>query len=287
MSPDLYFCKHYNIVYKITCLTCNIIYIGQTANPLNLRINLHRSKVKNDNPNNTTYEIKHFKKHGFTNIDIQIMEIVSEEKDRLLKEDLYILKHRSLYPYGLNTNLNFYKSDINCIYNLFYEFAFNKFERNNNPRSKRGSRINSGNINNIIPEYFIDNLEKSFITDCNVKFVKTEIFKLKIKKIKKLKDTLQDFQFTDTHAKNLITDLIKFRLDKFDKQDSIIYFISNFQQNSFNSLNINNIFKTHKQLFPIKGISIINSFKYNKSFSKLLFNYSEVAKNYNQYLSIK
>ena len=51
-----YICKLNNCVYMIRCGICNIKYIGQTSNPLNLRINNHRNlccreKVDDNNLN--------------------------------------------------------------------------------------------------------------------------------------------------------------------------------------------------------------------------------------------
>ena len=35
-------CKSQNVVYLLTCTTCNLQYVGETAQPLHKRINLHR-----------------------------------------------------------------------------------------------------------------------------------------------------------------------------------------------------------------------------------------------------
>ena len=41
------FCKASNVVYYIEYSVCNLGYVGQTRNTLNVRINGHRSGIKN------------------------------------------------------------------------------------------------------------------------------------------------------------------------------------------------------------------------------------------------
>lgn len=43
ITPDT---KKSNVVYKITCMNCDLIYIGETKRTLNKRINSHRSDIK-------------------------------------------------------------------------------------------------------------------------------------------------------------------------------------------------------------------------------------------------
>ena len=50
-----------NIIYKIPCLDCNGMYVGQTSKTLETRIKQHRSYVKNYNNNSAIF------KHAFDN----------------------------------------------------------------------------------------------------------------------------------------------------------------------------------------------------------------------------
>ena len=56
-----------------------------------------------------------------------------------------------------------------------------------------------------------------------------------------------------------------------------LYFITLFQQKSFNNFNYNNILKNLEHLFPIKNNIISVTYKYNKLFSSKIFNYRQLA----------
>ena len=104
-------CHSQNLVYILTCQGCNQQYVGETTIPLHKRINIHRTSKTG-----CEIVIKHFDKtckaFSFT---IQVLEIlpgsgynefneVDEEnrKLRLEKEDIWMKKLRTIYPYGLN-----------------------------------------------------------------------------------------------------------------------------------------------------------------------------------------
>jgi hypothetical protein len=101
----LIFCKTYGCIYMITCKICNLQYIGQTSTHLNIRMNLHRSNTNSSKEKINTLEIEHFKKHGFENINIRIIDIVPETKTRLWWENKHINQFLTIFPYGLNTIL--------------------------------------------------------------------------------------------------------------------------------------------------------------------------------------
>lgn len=251
-------------------------YIGQTKNELHQRINLHRSQIKRNSSN--SYEIKHFQLHSFNNIRIEILGTFVELKERLHRENDFILRYRSLYPYGLNTILNNMNIGSNNIYS-FLNF-FNKFIRIN--RGKRGSRVNSKNNNNIIPVIFLRTLEKRFMDSFDIVYIKNSIFSLRVKTLNKVKLICNYFKFKNIHFKDLVCDLVDFRLLKHSKPEvKKIFFTVHYQQKSFDRLNLNDIFKNFAFSFPISNCHIIPSFKYNKPFSKKVFNYRQLALNDN------
>ena len=102
-------CKTSGVIYMISCGSCNVKYIGQCSTPLNLRINNHRSLCNKNNNNvdiQSKYEYDHFQLHPFRLAKINILDIVDDHNKRLELENLYIIKHKTAYPYGLNDRVN-------------------------------------------------------------------------------------------------------------------------------------------------------------------------------------
>ena len=111
-------CHSSNVIYLITCNKCFLQYVGETAQQLNARFNGHRTGIK------------HPKKHGFCRIlsehfnkgccknasyQVQILEKLegngrtargaldaSQTSKRKARELYWMLKLRTVYPYGLN-----------------------------------------------------------------------------------------------------------------------------------------------------------------------------------------
>ena len=100
-----------NTIYLCTCLSCGIQYVGETVQPLNERINVHRTSKTG-----CEHCIRHCKEtcNGY-NFSFQILEklpgngyrpngdIDSEMLTlRKSREDMWIKRLRTIYPYGLN-----------------------------------------------------------------------------------------------------------------------------------------------------------------------------------------
>ena len=100
-----------NLIYLCTCLKCNVQYVGETVQPLNKRINGHRTAKEG-----CEHEIKHRDEVcGGYHFKFQILEklpgdgyLPTGEVDpemlsvRKTQEDIWIKKLRTIYPYGLN-----------------------------------------------------------------------------------------------------------------------------------------------------------------------------------------
>ena len=117
-------CKSNNIIYLITCSDCGIQYVGQTSQPLHIRLNAHRSCALR---NSSTFLYQHFNgtDHKFENATIQIIDWLdvddaSSDLDQI--ENFWISTLCTAYPLGLNDrldgtgNVSKQKSDCSKIY---------------------------------------------------------------------------------------------------------------------------------------------------------------------------
>ena len=110
-TNDTLNCHAQNIIYLLTCLSCGIQYVGETIIPMHQRMNSHRTAKEG-----CEHEIRHREEtcngHNFSfqileklpgngylpdgSIDPEMLRI------RKAKEDIWIKKLRTIYPYGLN-----------------------------------------------------------------------------------------------------------------------------------------------------------------------------------------
>ena len=96
-----------NVVYYIECSVCNLVYIGQTSNTLNVKVNGYRSGIKNCKSKKVKdFEIKHFQLHIYNKINLYISEVVHNLESRLKMESLSMCILNTIYPYGLNYVFN-------------------------------------------------------------------------------------------------------------------------------------------------------------------------------------
>ena len=97
-------CKTSNIVYLIECRICRKQYVGETENPLHIRMNGHRSDYHRKLPDKPVAE--HFSGPGHTFDDLTVMVIeamYSANSDRRkYRESYWIYTLRLLAPEGLN-----------------------------------------------------------------------------------------------------------------------------------------------------------------------------------------
>ena len=102
-------CRTSNIVYLIQCRKCKMQYVGETENPLHLRMNGHRSDYYRKLPDKPV--AKHFYDtpgHTFEDVSVMIIEQLrsggrTRRKDR---EGYWIYTLRTLTPDGLNLELS-------------------------------------------------------------------------------------------------------------------------------------------------------------------------------------
>ena len=97
-------CKSDNVVYLIQCKRCGKQYVGETENPLHLRMNGHRSDYYRKLPDKPV--AMHFNTSGHTFNDATVMVIeqmgVANSTYRKNRESYWIYTLRSVAPHGLN-----------------------------------------------------------------------------------------------------------------------------------------------------------------------------------------
>jgi len=169
-------------------------YIGQTSNPLHLRINLHRSNIKNynnsENNKNHNFEFQHYKVHDFKNITITVIDIIKDHKDRLFHENKYIYLHKTMFPYGLNQIYNNHLIPNISIWtkyqirNTIYNFLFHS--KNNHNANCKAKRFKRGNKKGAITKYKnfdikneFNNLLNTFKENYNISKIKNGFSPLK------------------------------------------------------------------------------------------------------------
>ena len=281
-------CKATGIIYMINCGYCNISYIGQSSTPLHLRINNHRSlcnKVKSpDTDIQNKYEYEHFKLHPFNHAKIRILDITDNYHTRLELENLYIIKYKTAYPYGLNDRVNNISvtaiKEETCIYKeIFSNITFT---------SVRSVRRRSNNKRNMYIDFneFINNIDKAITSSNNiVGYVKGKILGLKRSKAKVFVKYVKDFKFTYDLIKDLVLDLLKFKLNNqnllehnVNKYDSFL--VIDFIHKYMDTLNIAQLIHNEALVscFPIKETYPKISFKYSQTLGSMAFNYAKFSK---------
>jgi GIY-YIG catalytic domain len=98
---DDFDCNSFNVVYLITCLKCKIQYVGETGNPLHVRMNAHRSCIM---LNKDTPIGIHFNSigHNLTHLSVIPIEKVNYFKNRQTREYFWQLTLGTIFPKGLN-----------------------------------------------------------------------------------------------------------------------------------------------------------------------------------------
>lgn len=88
--------KQKNIVYRISCKTCDMCYIGQSKRQLHTRIKEHQYHVTKGHTDNSVlarHQIEH--NHNFNWNDIEILDIESNFHKRITSEMLHIKSHKN------------------------------------------------------------------------------------------------------------------------------------------------------------------------------------------------
>ena len=239
-----------------------------------------------DHYNSNKYEYDHFKIHSFNKAVIDILCIEPDQDRRLELESKYIVNLKTAYPYGLNDRVNNISvtsvKDKLCIYKSFFKVNSTSIPKTNRIRSKN-------RINRFIDfKDFLDEVCKNcFNYHDFVKFVKGKILGLSRRKAKLFIPFVKNFKFNNSHVKDLIIDLIKFKSNSttvdVDHSQFDSYLVIDFSHKYIDSLDIPSIIHNQELIkaFPRNETYPKVSFKYSPTLGSMVFNYSNFSKNIN------
>lgn len=106
-------CFSFNVIYLLTCTSCNFMYVGQTCRPLRMRIAEHVYNIKNCLPTpvsehfNSSCTLQHF--------SFAALEHCHDRTKRLLKENKWIRRLRTLKPDGINEACNVLRPPLRLV----------------------------------------------------------------------------------------------------------------------------------------------------------------------------
>ena len=176
-------CHSQNVIYLLTCLFCNIQYVGETAMPFHQRNNGHRTAKEG-----CAHEIRHCKEtcNGY-NFQYQILEKFpgtgynsSGELDpamtelRKKHEDIWMKKLRTIYPYGLNEKASNKETDSSILHPAVGKL-FPPLPRHG-PRQNRARESRTNHTSQITCENFFQQLDHLLSNNLSISF--NEIRKL-------------------------------------------------------------------------------------------------------------
>ena len=97
-------CKSRNLVYLISCKRCGLQYVGETENPLHIRMNGHRSDIRTKRLEKPV--AAHFSQPDHSAVDLEVRGIEKIHRDnmqwRKQRESYWIFELKTLIPCGLN-----------------------------------------------------------------------------------------------------------------------------------------------------------------------------------------
>ena len=97
-------CKTRNVIYLIQCRKCKLQYVGETQNPLHIRLNGHRSDIRNKKLEKPVAAHFNTPGHSINNLSIMVIErMKNEDPDLRKKRESYWIHHlQSLSLTGMN-----------------------------------------------------------------------------------------------------------------------------------------------------------------------------------------
>ena len=197
-------CMSSNVVYRLTCDNCSLQYVGETVQTLNQRYTAHRNGFSNPEKygvcriltehftsgpcKNSTYKVQILEKIPGNGRTARNAIDATSKKLRRERELHWMLKLRTVYPYGLNDRVgDEFKVEKN---QKLIGQQFPKLSRNFNRRS----RGNSNNSTHLDVETFlnnVDNLLKTYLPEC-MNYIRITISSLPKNIVKEIRELIND-----------------------------------------------------------------------------------------------
>ena len=295
-------CSSSNLIYLISCDNCGLQYVGQTAQQLRKRMSKHRNDIFHGK-GSCPYLVKHFNSGPCqgSNFSVRIIEnregtgrlerggidsnLVSDRRDC---ETKWMLKLRTVYPYGLNhdTGKNLNRGDR--IVGLEFPKLSSTVKQSNNRHTR-------GVMNNHRPQFDVDQfllfLHEDLQDDIQNVPNKVRILtgRLKKKDSKALVDKLQDYLgSTDTDYEQwfrIIIDCIETQLykpppDKSKRKPPKYRLRIPFSSKAFDYINLPNILRKQDSVSLLPEVVDADDipmvvFSLSQPIRSTIFNYSK------------
>ena len=154
-------CHSQNIIYLLSCSSCNIQYVGETASPMHIRMNQHRTSkcgcehiihhsTEFCGEHKFNYQIiEKLPGSGYTNgeLDDTITKIRKDHEDEWMK------KLRTIFPYGLNEKTEGKETDSSIVHSAVGKLFPPLPRTGSRPLRFRENKNNRTSILSI-PEFF-------------------------------------------------------------------------------------------------------------------------------------
>ena len=102
-------CKSSNVIYLITCMRCGLQYVGETGQPLHLRVNGHRHNITHRNIDKSPVA-EHFNSgaHMVSDMAVMATDFVCSHDEclRKIRESRWFRTLGTLSPLGMNLRVN-------------------------------------------------------------------------------------------------------------------------------------------------------------------------------------
>ena len=218
-------CNSCNLIYLITCKKCALQYVGETCQKLRERFNLHNTCIAHpEKDHNCRILSEHFSKGSCKGATYTVKVIEKLEGSgrcsngeidpavtviRRKKETEWMLKLRTVFPYGLNDRVgNEYMTDKgnSIIYNEFP--ALKRYSKHSRVRTK--TKVSHNLIVDHFPYIIMESIKTNRRNTMNL--IRVLLASLNKSSYKKLGDIINDF-LLDKHDQFLYSQFFLAALD--------------------------------------------------------------------------
>ena len=267
--PSFCDCSSSNVIYLLSCTHCSLQYVGQTGRRLRNRVTEHRNNISKGN-SSSPFLTKHFRSQPClgAKFSISILEklpgsgltarnIVDSSKVafRRERESYWILKLRTVFPYGMNHDTGKHQPQGDTVIGKIFPKLSSK-----NRRSPSQTRNYRNVISNFDTGTFLSSIDETLGNDIKnaPHNFRKDIYSLKKAQLKSLANELNNLhnnRFNQWY--NMIVDMIETKLytppiKKPKKKISKYQINLPFKSKAFDFINLSKIIRTSSSIdvFP-------------------------------------